>query len=109
MAAVTVAVACVLAGVSCAPPVERAAGIGQALYVANALDDTISVLDSRSGRPLAPAVPSGRAPGQIVSGPAGTLLHLTVTTERGNAVTWLHRAGHTTGGGDGGWVARPLP
>jgi DNA-binding beta-propeller fold protein YncE len=108
MAAVTAAVACVLAAVSCAPPAERAAGTGQALYVANARDDTISVLDSQSGRPLGPAVPSGRAPGQIGSGPPGTLLHLTVTHERGNAVTWLHRAGHTTGGEDGGWAAQPL-
>jgi hypothetical protein len=101
-AAVAAAVACILAGVSCVPPVERAAGTGQALYVANALDDTISVLDSQSGRPLGPPVPAGRAPGQIVPGPAGTLLHLTVTGERGNAVTWLRRTGA------GGWSARPV-
>lgn len=96
--------ACTVAAVGCAPASRQGAGTGQALYVANAADDTITILDSQSGHRLGSPIRAGRAPGQIVAGPGGTLLHLSTAAERSGEVTWLRPAGLR----QGGWTAQPL-
>jgi DNA-binding beta-propeller fold protein YncE len=46
------------------------------LYVANALDGTVTRVDAERGRALGPPVPAGLAPWQVVGGPAGRFLVL---------------------------------
>lgn len=89
---------------ACVPPVQQAAGTGQALYVANAANDTIAVLDSQNGRALGPVVRTTRGPGQIVAGPRGMLLHLSVTGDGSAHVTLLRRTPSEVNG----WTAQSL-
>jgi YVTN family beta-propeller protein len=91
--------------VGCTAPERGAAGTPVLLYVANARDDTITILDSESGRPLGPPARAGRAPAQLAADAAGNVLHLSVSAANSGAITWLHRTGRS--GGDG-WEARPL-
>jgi hypothetical protein len=96
--------AAVVAG--CVAPGPGAAGGPVPLYVANARDGTITMLDSESGRPLGPPVRAGRAPAQLVAAPAGNLLHLTTAPGSGGAIKWLRRTGGPAA--TAGWDAQPL-
>jgi hypothetical protein len=88
---------------ACTPPGLPAAPAPTLLYVANALDNTISLLDSQSGRPIGPPLPAGHGPGRIAPGPAGSLLHLSVGATDTGQVTWVGRTGAA-----GPWSTRPL-
>ena len=91
---------------ACAAPGGRAAGGQSALFVANALDDSVTRLDGESGRVIGPDLPAGRAPGQLAPGPDGSLLALSAAADRDGEVTHLTRA---AGRGARDWLARPLP
>ena len=85
---------------------RRAAGGQSALYVASALDDSLTRLDGESGHVIGPPLPAGRAPGQLVPGPGGSLLALSVAAGHDGEVTHLARA---AGRVARGWSAQPLP
>ena len=93
--------AAVLAG-GCAPPDGDAAGAAsqRVLYVANALDGTVTRLDARDGRALGPPLPTDRAPARLAAGPRG---HLLVAGAGPAAQLTLHTATAV------GWRARPVP
>jgi DNA-binding beta-propeller fold protein YncE len=91
---------------ACAAPGGGAAGGQGALYVANALDDSLTRLDGQSGHVIGPDLPAGRAPGQLAPGPAGSLLALSAAADRDGEVTHLARS---AGRGARDWLARPLP
>jgi hypothetical protein len=96
------------AALACASPSPQQSGVGQMLYVANAADDSITILDGQSGRRLGAPVRAGRAPGQLVAGPGGTLLHLSLANEHRGEVTWLHPT-VPSGAAQTRWVAQALP
>jgi YVTN family beta-propeller protein len=64
----------VLAG--CAPPAPSAAAVVSPprLYVADAKDGSVSVLDSASGRVLDTPVPAGPSPAQVIASTVGAFL-----------------------------------
>jgi DNA-binding beta-propeller fold protein YncE len=86
---------------ACGPPAGAPGAGTLALYVADARDGTIDRLDAATGYPLGPPLPAGPAPGQIVPGPAGSLLVRSLDAERGHPLTLVRRVG-------GVWSARPL-
>jgi hypothetical protein len=96
-------VAMLLAG--CVAPSNGEAGGRAALYVASALDDSITRLDSQSGHVIGPGLPAGRAPGQVVPGPKGSLLILSTAADRDSEVTHLVRSSDRDAEV---WLARPM-
>ena len=83
------------------PPAQGPGAAPARLYVANAVDGTVSQVDAATGRALGPPVPAGPSPDQIASGPAGSLVTLSLPGRRGALLT------HATPAA-GGWTARPL-
>ena len=95
--------AVLLAG--CVPPAGGPPGGPPVLYVANALDGTVTRLDARSGRVLGPPIPAGPAPAHLVAGPGGALLVLAAGTSRAGQALPLT---HVSPAGSG-WAVRPVP
>src|SRR5262249_17988174 len=75
------------------------------LYVANAVDGTVTRLDGGTGRVLGPPLPAGPLPAQVVPGPGGGLLVRSFSPQRSGALTYV--APGRGGGSD--WGARPVP
>jgi DNA-binding beta-propeller fold protein YncE len=88
-----------------APDAGRAAPGGPRLYVANAVDGTVTPLDGRTLRAAGPALPAGVLPGQVVPGPDGSLLVRSFAPSPTGRLTHIARAG----AGGRAWAARPVP
>jgi DNA-binding beta-propeller fold protein YncE len=63
------------------------------VYVADALDGTVTRLDGPGGRPAGPPLPAGPTPWQLAPGPDGGLLVLSADAERVGELTLLEGAG----------------
>jgi hypothetical protein len=85
----------------CARPDRGGGGTPPWLYVANAVDGTVTRIDAASGRALGLPVPAGPSPDQVVPGPAGSLVILSLSLRQGAGLTLATPAGGT-------WAARPL-
>ena len=98
------------AGGACGPAPDAAGAGPIVLYVANALDGTVTRVDGERGRPLGPPVPAGPAPWQLVAGPAGRLLVLASVSDAHPSGGLRHVVPLATGAGTGGerWAVRPV-
>jgi hypothetical protein len=100
--AVAVAALTVVAAIGCAPPARGASAPGARLYVVNAADASVSLVDPGSGRGLG-AVPVPHGTQQAVAGRVGVDEALLTLAAPGGALTRLHRSGW-----DGVWASRPV-
>ena len=77
----------------CVAPDTGAGAPGGSVYVADALDGTVSRLDAPDGRPAGPSLPAGPTPWQLAPGPDGRLLVLSAAAERVGELTLLDGVG----------------
>jgi hypothetical protein len=97
---------CALLLLGCAAPHRGAAAVAERLYVANAIDGTLTQLDSRSGREAGPPLPAGPAPWRIVAGSGGSLL---VASSHQHSLVTLGRVSRARDTNSTGWTVSQLP
>lgn len=87
---------------ACAAPASDPGDRGTRLYVANALDGTITRIDGERGRTVGLPLPAGPTPWQIARGPSGDLLVLSMSAAHVGELTHIFPAGSH-------WATRPVP
>jgi outer membrane protein assembly factor BamB len=81
-----------LCSAGCDPPSAGESGApprAPLLYVANALDGTVTRLESGGNRVVGAALPAGRAPWQMAVGASGTMLVLAAGASTRNSLTYV--------------------
>jgi DNA-binding beta-propeller fold protein YncE len=94
-----VALTTALAG--CGPPDAGTGGAGALLYVANGFDGTITRLDVASGRVVGPPLTAGPGPAQVVAGPGGSALVLSLAARSAGGLVHIVPTGS-------GWASRSV-
>jgi hypothetical protein len=94
-------VALVAALAACGPPERGTIGAAPLLYVANAQDGTVTVLEGASGRAVGAPRPAGPAPRQVVALADGGALVRSDAPGPTGGLTHVARE-------SGGWAARPV-